>query len=81
VRTQRATDRWIARTLDLMPGIVNGRAWLSDRRRFLREELAKDPSPEQRAAIAADLAQVDQELSSSQRRWWRALLWGARPPV
>jgi hypothetical protein len=63
-----------------MPGIVNGGAWLSRRRRFLEEELAKNPPAEQRAAFDAELAKVNEELGASRRRWWRGMLWG-RPPV
>jgi hypothetical protein len=64
-----------------MPGIINGRAWLQARHRFLEEELAKDPEPEQRSALEAELAAVDQELGASKHRWWRLLLWGTRPPA
>ncbi len=63
-----------------MPGIVNGRAWLSERRRFLQEELAKDPPEEQRAVLEAELAAVSQEMAGKQHHWWRWLL-GARPPM
>ncbi|MGH9126476.1 MAG: hypothetical protein ACRDZ8_17375 [Acidimicrobiales bacterium] len=63
-----------------MPGIVNGRAWLSERRRFLQEELAKDPPEEQRAAIEAELAAVDQQIGQSGGHWWR-WLFGARPSM
>ncbi len=66
-----------------MPGIISGRAWLSDRRRFLEAELAKDPppTPEQRTAIEAELDAVKHELGSSRRRWTRWVFWGARPPA
>jgi hypothetical protein len=63
-----------------MPGIVDGRAWLVQRKQFLTEELAKDHDAEQRAAIEAELAAVDAELASKHRHWWRWMLWGARPP-
>ncbi|MDQ1359435.1 MAG: hypothetical protein QOJ52_619 [Acidimicrobiaceae bacterium] len=64
-----------------MPGIISGRAWLQERHRFLQEELAKDPAPEHRAVLEAELAAVDQELGASKQRWWRSLLWGTRPPT
>lgn len=63
-----------------MPGIVNGRAWLSERRRFLQEELAKDPPEEQRAAIQAELTAVEEQIGHSGGHWWR-WLFGARPPM
>jgi hypothetical protein len=64
-----------------VPGIISGRAWLHERRRFLQEELAKDPTPEQKVAIETELAAVEQELGASNRRWWHWLLGGGRPPA
>jgi hypothetical protein len=66
-----------------MPGIVSGRAWLSERRRFLQEELAKDPPPQQRTVLEAELATVEQELKVSRGHWWRWLagFGGGRPPT
>jgi hypothetical protein len=64
-----------------VPGIISGGSWLANRRRFLQEELAKDPAPEQRATIEAELAAVDRELAGSHRRWWRWLIWGYKPPA
>src|ERR1700738_4560405 len=65
-----------------MPGIISGGAWLSDRRHFLQEELAKDPppAPDQRAVLEAELAAVNQQLADRKRHWWRSLRWGSRPP-
>jgi hypothetical protein len=63
-----------------VPGIVNGRAWLSERRRFLQEELAKDPADDQRAAIEAELASLDEEAGSKKHHWFSWLL-GSRPPM
>ncbi|MDQ6615473.1 MAG: hypothetical protein M3083_12190 [Actinomycetota bacterium] len=63
-----------------MPGIINGRSWLSTRRDALQAGLAKDPPDEQRAAIEAELAAVDRELATSRHRWWRWLLPGSQPP-
>jgi hypothetical protein len=65
----------------VVPGIISGRAWLQERQRVLQEELAKDPAPEQRAALQTELDAVDQELGAAKSRWWRALLWGTRPPT
>ncbi len=61
-----------------MPGIIDGRAWLANRRAFLQGEMAKEPPPEgeQRAAIEAELAAVDQELAAGRRHWWHRVLWG-----
>lgn len=64
-----------------MPGIIDGGDWLANRRRFLQEELAKDPPAEQRSAIEAELATMEQELAASRRHRRRWLLWGARPPI
>jgi hypothetical protein len=68
-----------------MPGIIDGRAWLVNRRAFLQGELTKEPPPEgeQRTALETELAAVDQELAAARGHWWRRLLWGiggVRPP-
>ncbi len=66
-----------------MPGIIDGGAWLSNRRAFLQGELAKDPSDDQRAALEVELAAVEKELAVNRRIWWHRLLWGmggSRPP-
>jgi hypothetical protein len=63
-----------------MPGIISGKSWLSERRRFLQEELAKDPDAELRAALEAELATVNQELGAAKRHWWRRLSGGSHPP-
>lgn len=44
--------------------IVDPNAWLHNRRAFLRELLAGDPSDEERAAIEAELAVVEEEIRS-----------------
>ena len=67
--------------MEAMPGIIDGRDWLANRRRFLQEQLAKDPTAEQRAAIEAELADLDQELTTSRRHRRRWSFWGARPPI
>lgn len=65
-----------------MPGIIDGRSWLEERKLFLEGELTKDPAPapEQRHAIEAELAKVTGELAAKRRHWWRFLVWGGRPP-
>jgi len=63
-----------------VPGIVDGRSWLTERSRFLKEELAKDPDSEQRTAMEAELAAVEQELALKRRHWRRWLFWGGRIP-
>jgi hypothetical protein len=63
-----------------MPGIVSGSNWLSERRRFLQEELAKEPPEEQRTILESELAAIDQEIGRNRRHWWR-WLFGARPPI
>jgi hypothetical protein len=60
----------------VVSGIIEGKAWLIERRRFLQDELAKDPPEDQRDVIASELAAVDQELASKRHRWWRRLLGG-----
>ena len=47
--------------------IVDGNSWLHNRRAFLRELLAGDPSDEQRVAIEAELATVEEEIRA--RKW------------
>jgi len=61
-----------------VPGIIDGRAWLTQRQRFLRDELAKQPDDQHRSALEAELAAVEDELGASRRRWWHWLL-GVRP--
>jgi hypothetical protein len=58
---------------------MDGRQWLRQRRQHLQQALEADPSPEQRAAIEAELEKVRDELrrSSGWRQW---LLWGFRRP-
>jgi hypothetical protein len=63
-----------------VPGIIDGRAWLAERRRFLRDELAKDPDEQQRSALEAELAAVEAELEAGRPRWWRWVLGGFRLP-
>jgi len=65
-----------------MPGIISGGAWLSNRRRFLEEELAKDPPPsaEQREALETELTAVKEQLAVGRGRRLGWLLWGGRPP-
>jgi hypothetical protein len=57
-------------------GIIQGKAWLSERRRFLQEELAKDPPEDERSVLESELAAVDQEMASKHHRWWRRFLGG-----
>ncbi len=63
-----------------MPGIVDGKAWLVQRRQFLNDELAKDGDASRRAAIEAELVTVEEELAEKRRHSWRWMFWGARPP-
>lgn len=44
-----------------MGHVVNGERWISERLKFLRERLAADPSPEERAAIEAELDVLSRE--------------------
>jgi hypothetical protein len=60
----------------VVPGIINSGNWLTNRRQFLQGELAKDPPAEQRAAIEAELANVNAQISENRRHWWRRLLFG-----
>jgi hypothetical protein len=62
-----------------MPGVVDGHQWLRQRRRYLEGALDAAPSPEERAAIEAELQMVRAELrrSSGWRHWF---LWGVRRP-
>ena len=60
----------------MMSGIIEGRAWLTERRQFLQEELAKDPPEDQRVILESELAAVNQELASKRHRWWRRFLGG-----
>lgn len=64
----------------MMPGIVNGRAWLAERRRFLKDELAKDPPEGQRQVLESELAKVNEEIGTTKHHWFRWIL-GSRPPV
>jgi hypothetical protein len=62
-----------------VPGIIDGRRWLAERRRHLESELGKGPDDEERRAIEAELAQLQAQAGTNRRRmWWR--FWGARPP-
>jgi hypothetical protein len=47
-----------------MPGVIDGKRWIAQRLKFLRERLAADPSAEQRAAIEAEI----ETLSAERRR-------------
>jgi hypothetical protein len=60
-----------------MPGVIDSRHWLRQRISHLEELLAKDPPPEQRQLIEAELASAREELRRS-RGWVRWLLWGSR---
>jgi hypothetical protein len=60
-----------------MPGVIDSRKWLKNRRRVLREALEDEGvTAEQRAAIEAELAQLDHEAATSRRRWWWRWLGG-----
>jgi hypothetical protein len=41
--------------------IVDGEGWIRERLKFLREQLAADPSDEQRRAIEAEIEALSQE--------------------
>ncbi len=61
-----------------MPGIINSRQWLKERRRALEAELQKELPDEQRQVIEAELARVGAEAEQSRHRWWRRwIFWGA----
>jgi hypothetical protein len=64
-----------------VPGIISGSNWLRERRRVLSDELKKDLSGEQRTALEAELAAVDQQMAAARPKWWQWLfMHGVRPP-
>jgi hypothetical protein len=63
-----------------MPGIIDGRKWIEERRRHLKAALDNNPTDEERKAIEAELEKLDAEAKSSHRRFRRWIFWGGRPP-
>ena len=61
-----------------MPGIINSRQWLKERRRALEAELDKELPDDQRQAVEAELDRVRAEADRTRRGWWRRwIFWGA----
>ena len=62
-----------------MAGIIDGRQWVKARLEHLQGLLDGDPTDEERAAIEAEMAQLQTESAAGRRRFGRWLLWGGRP--
>ncbi len=73
----------LATPVDLhsVPGIISGGNWLRERRHVLSDELKKDLPSEQRSALEAELAAVEQEVAATRPKWWQWLfMHGVHPP-
>jgi hypothetical protein len=52
---------------------VDGSRWVKERLRFLEQELASDPDHEHRAAIEAEISELQTSMYAPRRGWRRWL--------